>query len=309
MLGHKRIPSREGGIEIVVEELATRMVTLGHKVTCYNRSGHHVSGKDFDGGKRKAYKGVRLKSVLTLDKKGLAAMTASVSGAICAAFGKYDVVHFHAEGPCAMLWLPKLFGKRCVATVHGLDHQRAKWGKLASTYIMMGEKCAVKFADEIIVLSKGVQDYFKETYGRETKFIPNLKDYRYYCFDNADSSIARRTLGVLSLNDSTENVYKRYLIGNELHSKIDEIAELAIENEKILKTKTTMRNRIRNGCKNILKQGFPEAVYSAFMATLIFNDENFKTCMEILKRQDIWDDELEESFQKMNNNVFKIRRE
>lgn len=175
MLGHKRIPSREGGIEIVVEELATRMVTLGHKVTCYNRSGHHVSGKDFDGGKRKAYKGVRLKSVLTLDKKGLAAMTASVSGAICAAFGKYDVVHFHAEGPCAMLWLPKLFGKRCVATVHGLDHQRAKWGKLASTYIMMGEKCAVKFADEIIVLSKGVQDYFKETYGRETKFIPNAE--------------------------------------------------------------------------------------------------------------------------------------
>lgn len=97
MLGHKRIPSREGGIEIVVEELSTRMVTLGHKVTCYNRSGHHVSGKDFDGGKRKAYKGVRLKSVLTLDKKGLAAMTASVSGAICAAFGKYDVVHFHAS--------------------------------------------------------------------------------------------------------------------------------------------------------------------------------------------------------------------
>lgn len=104
MLGHKRIPSREGGIEIVVEELATRMVTLGHKVTCYNRSGHHVSGKDFDGGKRKAYKGVRLKSVLTLDKKGLAAMTASVSGAICAAFGKYDVVHFHFD-------IIPLFGK------------------------------------------------------------------------------------------------------------------------------------------------------------------------------------------------------
>lgn len=43
MLGHKRIPSREGGIEIVVEELSTRMVEAGHSVTCYNRSGHHVS--------------------------------------------------------------------------------------------------------------------------------------------------------------------------------------------------------------------------------------------------------------------------
>lgn len=173
MLGQKRIPSREGGVEIVVEELSTRMVTLGHEVTCYNRSGHHVSGKEYDAQNVKGYKGVRLKFVLTIDKKGLAAMSASFFAAVRAAFGKYDVVHFHAEGPCAMLWLPKLFGKRCIATIHGLDHQRAKWGKFASAYIMFGEKCAVKYADEIIVLSKGVQEYFNQTYGRETKFIPN----------------------------------------------------------------------------------------------------------------------------------------
>ncbi len=174
MLGHKRIPSREGGIEVVVEELCTRMAAMGCEVTCYNRGGHHVSGKEFDEGKKlKQYKGIRLKEVPTISKRGLAAMTASVSGAICAAFGCYDAVHFHAEGPCAMLWLPKLFGKRCVATVHGLDHRRAKWGKFASAYIMLGEKTAVKYADEIIVLSKGVQDYFKETYNRETRFIPN----------------------------------------------------------------------------------------------------------------------------------------
>lgn len=173
MLGHKRIPSREGGIEIVVEELSTRMASSGNDVTCYNRKGHHVSGKEFDTSSLKEYKGVKLKNVATLDKKGLAAMTASVSGAICSAFGRYDAVHFHAEGPCAMLWLPKLFGKRCIATIHGLDHQRAKWGKLASTYIMLGEKVAAKYADEIIVLSKGVQKYFLDTYGRETVLIPN----------------------------------------------------------------------------------------------------------------------------------------
>ncbi|MCR0326669.1 glycosyltransferase family 4 protein [[Clostridium] innocuum] len=173
MLGHKRIPSREGGIEIVVEELASRMVDLGHNVTCYNRKGHHVSGKKFDTQRLDFYKGIKLKTVFTLNIKGLAAMTASFAGAIGAAFGKYDVVHFHAEGPCAMLWLPKLFGKRCVATVHGLDHKRAKWGKLARFYIMLGEKCAVKYADEIIVLSENVQNYFFKTYGRTTNFIPN----------------------------------------------------------------------------------------------------------------------------------------
>ena len=173
MLGQKRIPSREGGVEVVVEELATRMVKNGNNVTCYNRRGHHVSGKEDDARKIKEYKGIRIKTVPTINCRGLAAMSSSVFAAIRAAFGKYDVVHFHAEGPCAMLWLPKLFGKRCIATIHGLDHMRAKWGKLASTYIMLGEKCAAKHADEIIVLSKGVKDYFKETYNRDTVYIPN----------------------------------------------------------------------------------------------------------------------------------------
>ena len=173
MLGHKRIPSREGGIEIVVEELSTRMVKEGHRVTCYNRSGHHVSGKEFDGSSLKEYRGVKLKSVFTIKVKGLAAMTSSFFGALFCAFSRYDVVHFHAEGPCAMLWLPKLFGKRCIATIHGIDWQRAKWGGFASNYIKFGEKIAAKYADEIIVLSKSVQQYFMDTYKRKTMFIPN----------------------------------------------------------------------------------------------------------------------------------------
>lgn len=173
MIGHKRIPSREGGVEIVVEELSTRMVSLGHRVTCYNRAGRHVSGKEYNVESIREYNGVKIKNVLTIDKKGLAAITSSITGAICASFGKYDVVHFHAEGPAFMCWLPKLFGKKVIVTIHGLDWKRAKWGKLASAYIMGGEKAAVKYADEIIVLSKGVQEYFRQTYSRETVFIPN----------------------------------------------------------------------------------------------------------------------------------------
>lgn len=173
MLGHKRVPSREGGVEIVVGELSERMAKLGHDVTCYNRRGHHVSGEKFDSEFLSEYNGVRINSVFTVQKGGLAAVSSSVFAAIKAAFGRYDVVHFHAEGPCAMLWLPKLFGKRCIATIHGLDHQRAKWGNFASKYILFGEKCAARFADEVIVLSESVQSYFKDTYGRETVFIPN----------------------------------------------------------------------------------------------------------------------------------------
>lgn len=173
MIGHKRIPSREGGIEIVVEELSTRMVKAGNAVTCYNRSGHHVSGEEFDQKTLKEFNGIRLKSVFTIHHKGLAAVTSSFFSALACVFSKYDVVHFHAEGPCAMLWLPKLFGKKCIATIHGIDWKRAKWGGYASKYIKFGEKIAVKYADEIIVLSRDTQKYFMDTYGRKTVFIAN----------------------------------------------------------------------------------------------------------------------------------------
>ena len=174
MLGHKRIPSREGGVEIVVEELSTRMAKIGHDVTCYNRGGKHVMDKKQKQQHMKEYKGVKLKKVLTIDKKGLAAMTSSFFATICALFSKAEVVHYHAEGPCAWMWIIKWFSrKRIIATIHGLDWQRAKWGGFATKYIKHGEKVAVKCADEIIVLSKNVQDYFKKTYNRETIFIPN----------------------------------------------------------------------------------------------------------------------------------------
>ena len=174
MLGHKRIPSREGGVEIVVEALATRMAARGVRVTCFNRRGRPVAGAAQAQPAARSWQGVTLRSVPTLDAKGLAALTSSAFAAVRAAFGRYDVVHFHAEGPCAMLWLPKLFGKRCIATIHGLDWAREKWaGGLGSRYIRLGERVAACFADEVIVLSQEVQRYFRSTYGRETHWIPN----------------------------------------------------------------------------------------------------------------------------------------
>ena len=168
MLGHKRIPSREGGVEIVVKELGTRMVRLGHQVTCFNRREHQVNRKGYGRCNLHEYKGVRIRPVPTVTGKGLAAVSSSFFASIFAAFGRFDVVHFHAEGPCAMLWIPRLLGRRCIATVHGLDWKRQKWGAFARNYIRFGEKIAVKYADEIIVLSRGAKEYFLREYGRET---------------------------------------------------------------------------------------------------------------------------------------------
>lgn len=175
MIGHKRVPSREGGVEIVVEELSTRLVKKGNQVDIYNRKGKNVQDKnaDLENKKIKEYKGTKIITVPTINKKGLDALVYSFFASIKASFANYDILHYHAEGSCAMLWIPHLLKKKIVVTIHGLDWQRSKWGGFASKYIKFGEKLAVKYADEIIVLSNGVQKYFKDTYNRNTVFIPN----------------------------------------------------------------------------------------------------------------------------------------
>ena len=177
-IGHKRIPSREGGVEIVVDELSARMSARGNRVVVYNRKGHNVAGAEFDdtvnaSDKPFSYQGVHVVPVTTFDAKGMAALSSSFFATLKAIAAKPDVIHYHAEGPCVMLRLAHWAGIRTVATIHGLDWQRAKWGRFASTYLKFGERTAAKCADEVIVLSRNMQEYFKNTYGRDTRFIPN----------------------------------------------------------------------------------------------------------------------------------------
>ena len=173
MIGHKFIPSRDGGVEVVVSNLAPHLAKIGYDVTCYNRTNKQFKKLRKDGELMREYRGVHLVWTPTIDRRGLAAMTASSIATVMASFQNFDLVHFHTEGPCVLCWLPRLLGKKVVVTVHGLDHMRQKWGVFASAYIMLGEKAAVRHADSIIVLSEGVRTYFREKYGRDTVLIPN----------------------------------------------------------------------------------------------------------------------------------------
>ena len=257
MIGHKRVPSREGGVEIVVEELSTRLVKKGNKVDIYNRKGKNVQDKnaDLENKKIKEYKGAKIITVPTINKKGLDALVYSFFASIKASFTNYDILHYHAEGSCAMLWIPHLLKKKIVVTIHGLDWQRSKWGGFASKYIKFGEKLAVKYADEIIVLSNGVQKYFKDTYNRNTVFIPNgvnrpiirepkiIKEKYGLDKDNYILFLARIVpeKGLYYLIDAYNNIRtdkKLVIAGGASHTNeyLEKIKEKARQNKNIIMT-------------------------------------------------------------------------
>lgn len=166
MIGHKDFPCRSGGVEVVVYELATRLAQRGEDVTVYNR------GKQKGHNKYDAL-GVHVVRSFTLKKQSVNAMIYSFTATIHALFRHYDVIHYHAIGPSVPLVLAHLFGKRTVATVHGLNWRVDKWGSFASRYLKLGEKVLARYADEVVTLSEEMHQYFLDTYGRDTALVKN----------------------------------------------------------------------------------------------------------------------------------------
>ena len=175
IIGHKRIPSNEGGIEKGVEQHAIRMVAKGHKVDVYNRGGNNVFGHEYTNKRIKEYKGVRIITIPTFNNK-LNVPVYSFLATLRAIIGRYDVISYRASGSCVMINIAKLFGIRCVASLHGIDSQRDKWGGFASKYLEFGERTAAKRADVCLVLSKNMKKYIKDRYGVESVLFANGMD-------------------------------------------------------------------------------------------------------------------------------------
>ena len=166
MIGQKGIPSRAGGVEIHVEELAAGLVEAGQTVDVYCR-------KYYCKNRVKEHRGIRLFYIPTISTKHLDAIIYTFLATVIALGRGYDVFHYHACGPSSLCWIPKMFGKKVVCTTHGLDWKRAKWGAVGQKFLKFGEGIIGRHANEIIVLNDPMKLYFKETYNRTTNIIPN----------------------------------------------------------------------------------------------------------------------------------------
>ena len=171
IIGHKEVPSYNGGIEAVLTEMIPLMDSDSFEITIYNRWTTFYKVSEWF--KKESYSNCKIVKIPTFKKSFLNAFLYSFFASIHAMFNNFDIVHYHAEGPSAMSFLPKATGKKIVITNHGLDWARGKWGGFATKYLKFGEKMSTKTANTLIVLSDPIAKYFEEEYGKETEKIAN----------------------------------------------------------------------------------------------------------------------------------------
>jgi glycosyltransferase involved in cell wall biosynthesis len=164
-IGGRGVIGKYSGIETCYEEMGARLAEMGHEVSAYCRSYFTPETPE--------YRGVRVLRLPTIRTKHLETLIHTFLSTIHACFSNCDVVHYHTLGPSLFSFVPRLFGKKTVVSVQGLDWQRRKWGRLARRALKLCEWTSARLPNATIVVSRTLQEHYRGRYGKECAHVPN----------------------------------------------------------------------------------------------------------------------------------------
>jgi glycosyltransferase involved in cell wall biosynthesis len=167
MIGLRNISGVQGGIETHVAQLSRELDRLGLRVAVAVRSPYAPSGQAVAG------TSIRIVRLWSPRMQALETIVHSIIAIVYAALTRPRLVHIHAVGPSVVLPLARLFGLKVIATHHGEDYRREKWGKVARLILRYGETCQVRFAHGLICVSRSLSRTLTGRHGRDFRHIPN----------------------------------------------------------------------------------------------------------------------------------------
>ena len=174
--GTRGIPNIPGGVEKHCQELYPLIVEQGHEVIVFTRT-PYVENKTTH------YKGVRLHHVFAPRKKSLEAIVHTMIALLAAWRFRPDIFHIHAIGPSLMIPLARLLGFTVVMTHHGPDYDRQKWGVFAKWALKAGEFLGGRYSNEVVVISKVIEDVVTRRCGRSINLVYNGVSFPNVCRD------------------------------------------------------------------------------------------------------------------------------
>lgn len=163
IVGIQGVPAKYGGFESLVENIIGDNCPRDVHYTVF------CSRKDY--AKRLAeYKDATLKYI-PLHANGVQSIPYDMVGLMRSICG-YDAIVVLGVSGCLFLPIFRLLcRKKLIVNIDGLEHRRAKWGKMARWVLRKSEAMAVRLADVVIADNKGIQDYVWETYHRMAELI------------------------------------------------------------------------------------------------------------------------------------------
>jgi glycosyltransferase involved in cell wall biosynthesis len=164
LLGTRGVPARYGGSETAAEQIYSRL-SKKHHIIVYCRN-HMVDSRQSE------YKGIKTIVLPSINTKSLDTISHSFLSVIdLIFFNRVDIVHFHGIGNSILIPILKLFNKKVVIGIDGMDWERGKWNFIEKIYLRLSLYFAVFWGDKIYVDSLSAQRFCKSKFNKEYPLI------------------------------------------------------------------------------------------------------------------------------------------
>ena len=165
ILGIRGVPANYGGFETFAEQFGKRMAKRGHQVTVYGRDRSVPRGTH-------EHHGMRIVRLPAPQSKYLETVIHSLFAACHALTRRYDIVYVCNSANVPAVVLLRLFGRRVVLNVDGLEWKRSKWNQVGRAYYRLCAWTAAHLPIHIVTDARVIQRYYREAYGRDSDYFP-----------------------------------------------------------------------------------------------------------------------------------------
>lgn len=165
------IPNNYGGFEQFAEYISVGLAARGHEVVVYSPHFHPY--------KESEYKGVRIKHIKSPEQWMGSSVGSFFYDFKCLKDAlkneHFDIIYeagYTSIIP-AYIWFNVKKRKDVIVTTNmdGLEYKRTKFNPLVRKFVFWEERKAVKHSHYLIADNMGIQDYYKEKYGKPSKFL------------------------------------------------------------------------------------------------------------------------------------------
>jgi glycosyltransferase involved in cell wall biosynthesis len=163
-LGFRGIPAVYGGVDRVIEEIASGLTPRGHRVLVYCWSSTYRERPE-------VHKGAELVYLPTIPVRYVGTLLHTLFACIDLLKRDIDIVHINNTQNAIFAFIPRMFGKKVVIQPHGPAWPMLRWGTLRERFFvnlkilltrMFLHLCrypALWFAHRILVISQPDADY------------------------------------------------------------------------------------------------------------------------------------------------------
>ena len=164
IIGSRGYPYVYSGYETFVKQLSERLVKKNFSVTIYCHKSLFKNKPD-------QVNGINLKYISGIQTKSLSQLSHSFLSILNACFRNFDVIFVvnAANGPFGTI--TKIFNKKTVINVDGLEWLRPKWKGIGAIYYKFAARMATVFFDKVINDAEEMRKIYIELFGKDSKVI------------------------------------------------------------------------------------------------------------------------------------------